>query len=63
MIINGESKSYSIQSITSLLAYLTLKPNHIVIEVNGEIVDKSKYDDRLLKQDDKIEIISFVGGG
>ncbi|MCT4545255.1 MAG: sulfur carrier protein ThiS [Vallitalea sp.] len=35
----------------------------IAVEHNGDIVSKSKYKDVLLKEEDTIEIVSFVGGG
>lgn len=34
-----------------------------VVEQNGEILMKSSYDERTLKDGDVIEVVSFVGGG
>ena len=33
------------------------------IEINGEIIKKSDYDKTVLNDGDKIEVVSFVGGG
>ena len=35
----------------------------IAVERNGEIVPKAKYEETILADGDKIEIVSFVGGG
>ena len=37
--------------------------NRIAVEINGSIIPKSKYQTTILKQNDTIEIVSFVGGG
>ena len=31
--------------------------------VNGEIIEKGKYPNLILKRDDKVEIVHFIGGG
>ncbi|HHV65729.1 MAG TPA: sulfur carrier protein ThiS [Peptococcaceae bacterium] len=35
----------------------------IAVELNGKVIPKSEYKDVLLKDEDKLEIVSFVGGG
>ena len=39
------------------------KTNRIVIELNGEIVSKDKYNTVNLKDTDVMEVLTFVGGG
>ena len=41
------------------MIYLNGKPE----ELNGEIVPKQLYKDTILRSKDKLEIVSFVGGG
>jgi len=50
-------------SITNLLKEIDVDSKYIAIEVNGEIIPKSEYDDYLLKNNDRVEIITAVGGG
>ena len=50
-------------SITNLLKEVDVDSKYIAIVVNGEIIPKSKYDDYLLKNNDRVEIITAVGGG
>ena len=33
------------------------------VELNGEILPKAQYDSTIIADSDKIEIVSFVGGG
>ena len=35
----------------------------LAVEINGEILPKSKYRETTIKSDDNVEIVSFVGGG
>jgi thiamine biosynthesis protein ThiS len=35
----------------------------VAIEVNGEIVEKNKYPNLILRKNDKVEIVHFIGGG
>ena len=46
-----------------LLRLKGLKPERVVVELNGEIVDKPRYGEVTLKENDTLEILGFVGGG
>ena len=62
--INGEMKLIeSSQTIVALLKNLNLNKNNIAIEVNREIVSKSNYENHIIMDEDKIEIVNFIGGG
>lgn len=64
MIINGKNIDLSEGiTISEMLAKLNLDKEKVVVEVNHEIVKKENYSSRVLNQEDKIEIVSFVGGG
>jgi thiamine biosynthesis protein ThiS len=63
--VNGEDKTFS-QSITTvhqLLGILEINPKLAAVEINGEIVDPQLFKETTLHEKDKIEIVSFVGGG
>jgi len=40
-----------------------LNPLHVAVELNGEIVRKKDFEIVTLKEEDIVEIVSFVGGG
>ena len=49
--------------LSSTLKYLGYKPNTIVVEVNELIINSKKWDNKILKDGDRLEIVSIVGGG
>ena len=50
-------------SIFDLLKKYKLSNKKIAIEYNGSIIQKVNYRKKYLKNDDKIEIVHFIGGG
>ncbi|MDY2734603.1 sulfur carrier protein ThiS [Intestinibacter sp.] len=64
MTLNGKNIDL-LEDITieKLLKKYDLDPKKVVVEVNMEIVDDEAYSTYLLKNEDVIEVISFVGGG
>ena len=50
-------------NLNELLNKLKIQKNKVAIEVNGKIVEKNKYPNLILKKDDKVEIVHFIGGG
>ena len=50
-------------SIYDLLIEYNLNNKKIAIECNGEIIPKARFKSKLLKNNDKIEIVHFIGGG
>ena len=62
--LNGKKiKVKSKESIFDLLKKLKLDNKKIAIEHNGTIVQKTNYKKRYLKDNDKVEIVHFIGGG
>ena len=62
--LNGDS--YEVNDGTNLdklLNKLKIQKNKVAIEVNGEIVEKNKYQNLILNKGDKVEIVNFIGGG
>ena len=50
-------------SLFDLLKKYKLTDKKIAIEYNGSIVTKDKLKKKFLKNNDKIEIVHFIGGG
>lgn len=63
MIINGEKFEFKELKFMDFLKEKGLKAEFIALELNGEIVSKSEFENLILKENDKAEIVSFVGGG
>ncbi len=64
LIINGNKELIdSVNTLEDFIKARRLRPERIVLEHNGEIVRREAWAAVALKDNDKIEIISFVGGG
>lgn len=62
--INGKSIGLSENiTVSEYLKQNQYRPERIAIELNGSILPKSAYDSTVLKDEDVMEIVSFVGGG
>ena len=64
IVLNGEEhRSPDGATVTSLLESLELDPRQVAVERNREIVPRSSYEESRLLDGDKLEIVTFVGGG
>ena len=62
--VNGQPRDVSEgTTVTGLLEALQLTARKVAVEVNMEILDKQDFDGRLLNKGDRVEIMSFIGGG
>jgi thiamine biosynthesis protein ThiS len=62
--VNGEVRSVGREmTIDELLRSLDLQPRMIVVEHNGEIVRRERYDQVQVGAGDALELVHFVGGG
>lgn len=50
-------------SLYDFLVSRQFEPERLVVELNFEIVPKEKWKDVILKENDTIEVLRFVGGG
>jgi len=64
IVLNGENvEAKEGSSIAELLTQLGISRERIAVELNLDIVPRGKYDEQLLANGDRIEIVHFVGGG
>ena len=65
--INGEEKNIEIENEKALLSttikLLGYSPKTIVVELNDLIINSTKWENEILKEGDRLEIVSIVGGG
>jgi thiamine biosynthesis protein ThiS len=62
--VNGERRELTgTTSLAELVALLELPVARIAIELNREVVRRSEWGSTMLKDEDRIEIVHFVGGG
>ena len=62
--INGKSKLINENTkLSKLIKILKIPVKKVAIELNQEIVDKKNLNKINLKNNDKIEVVHFIGGG
>lgn len=64
IVVNGETKEVKEEiTIQELIEFLSIKVGVMAVAVNMNIVKKDDWDSFKLSQDDKVELLQFVGGG
>ena len=62
--VNGKVKSISDNyNMLDLVKNLKIPMKKVAIELNQEIINKKNIGEIILKENDKIEIVHFIGGG
>ena len=67
MRVNGKEKKIELGNqkalLSSTLELLGYKQNTVVVEVNDLIINSKKWENEIIKEGDRLEIVSIVGGG
>lgn len=64
MLINGEEKTLAkAATLADLLAQLGYRQELVAVELNGQIIKQAQFTSTTVTDADKLEIVSFVGGG
>lgn len=61
--INGQEMDIAGEILSRYLEEAGYDIKRIAVEMNGDILPKSKYNETILKDGDELEVVSFVGGG
>jgi thiamine biosynthesis protein ThiS len=62
--VNGEAKELSAStSLAELINQLELPPTRIAVELNRVVVRRSEWSGTMIQDEDRLEIVHFVGGG
>ena len=62
--VNGATRALEgARTVAALVHALALEGKRIAVELNGEIVPRSRYGDTPLRAGDRVEIVGAVGGG
>lgn len=64
ILFNGEPRQTSDNiTVAELLAQLNLSPKHVAVEVNLEVVPRQNHAQFVLREGDRLEVVTLVGGG
>ena len=62
--VNGEPRRVpGPATLLDLLAHLGLDPRTVVVELNREIVRRTRLGETTVAEGDSVELVHFVGGG
>lgn len=64
ILLNGEEKQLDgTVTVAALLAHLGLADKRVAVEVNREIVPRSRHGQHRLQERDQVEVVNAIGGG
>ena len=64
VFINGKKQQFDEKkNLLFLLKSFNINNKGIAVEINLAVIPKSEYKKKLIKNNDKIEIVQFIGGG
>jgi sulfur carrier protein len=64
IIFNGQPRDVAEQlTISQLLEQLGANARHTAVEVNLEVAPRARHAEWVLKEGDRVEIVTLVGGG
>ncbi len=64
IILNGARREWlREQSIEHLLQDLALDARVVAVELNRLVIKRGRYGETIVRENDEVEIVSFVGGG
>lgn len=62
--VNGDARTWrSGATVEELLRELDIKTERVAVELNLEILDRAAFAQCQIKDGDRLEIMSFIGGG
>lgn len=62
--VNGEARSLEGPlTVAELLARYELAPLRVAVEVNEKLVPRARFTEVQLREGDRVEIVTLVGGG
>ncbi|MFL2552598.1 MAG: sulfur carrier protein ThiS [Gammaproteobacteria bacterium] len=63
LLNNVPEKIFAGSTVKNLLENKNIKNKYYAVEINKKIIPKSNHETHLIKDGDKIEIITAIGGG
>ena len=64
ILLNGKEKEFAqLKDLKDLISQFCRDHNHVIAEVNGEIIKCHRWDATTIKDGDTVELVNFVGGG
>jgi sulfur carrier protein len=64
IIVNGKEEIMEEgATVAGFIALKKLNPNTVIVEYNRNLIKKESWENTTIKENDRLEILRFVGGG
>ena len=63
IIYNGQTRDVAAQTVVALLEELSLPARHVAVEVNERVVPRPQHAEFVLRDGDRLEVVTLAGGG
>ena len=64
LVVNGDPRTLDgVSTVADLVREFDLTPERVAVEVNEQLVRRANYAQTPLKDGDRVEIVTLVGGG
>ena len=65
LVVNGESNTFSdsITTLEDIRLHYGFAPNTVIMDLNGELFKDEGFLGKSIQQNDRLEIVHFMGGG
>ena len=64
IILNGREKEFFDPiNLESIIHQFCRNNRQVIAEVNGAVIKKNKWPEKILSEGDTVELVNFVGGG
>ena len=64
VLVNGKPRrAEEPATVASLIREVGLDPRFVIVEYNGEALERSRFDDTALTDGDRLELVRAVAGG
>jgi sulfur carrier protein len=62
--LNGETREVATgTTVAELLGELDVPAKHVAVEINLELVPRGAHREHVLREHDRLEVVTLVGGG
>ncbi|GBO52834.1 sulfur carrier protein ThiS [Pseudanabaena sp. lw0831] len=62
--VNGDDRNCEPNlTMIELLKYLGMNPRLVAVEYNGEILHRQLWENTIIQNSDRLEVVTIVGGG
>ncbi len=64
IVVNGKKEKITdVATLAKLLEHKKIRPEVVTVELNDRIIEKAKYSEITLNENDKLEFVYYMGGG